>query len=219
MLHVFGLASGKDLQRPAPFLPANAKWSAPVAVDTMLYAATSGKCGGAPDGVWTIDLDSEAKPVVSWKTNGGGVVGAVAFTSDGTLIAAIGPGQTTGDGKANAIVALDPKTLALKDWFSQPTAEFVTGPTILRHNNKNIVAAATKDGRVLLLDPASLGGTDHATPLLVSKPIRLRQRRGPGDMAAAGRRHVVDSASGRRRSCPRESPPLTGRSPPVPWLR
>ncbi len=171
MLHVVGLASGKDLQRPAPFLPANSKWSAPVAVDTTLYAATSGKCGGAPDGVWAIDLDSDTKPVVSWKTNGGGVVGAVAFTSDGTLIAAIGAGQTSGDGKANAIVALDPKTLQLKDWFSQPTAEFVTGPTILRHNNKSIVAAATKDGRILLLDAASLGGSDHATPLLASKPF------------------------------------------------
>jgi hypothetical protein len=140
-------------------------------VDTTLYAATSGKCGGAPDGVWAIDLDSDAKPVVSWKTNGGGVVGAVAFTPDGTLIAAIGPGQTTGDGKANAIVALDPKTLQLKDWFAHPTAEFVTGPTILRHNDKSIVAAATKDGRILLLDSASLGGSDHATPLLVSKPF------------------------------------------------
>ena len=171
MLHVVGLASGKDLQRPAPFLPPNSKWSAPVAVDTTLYAATSGKCGGAPDGVWAIDLDSDAKPVVSWKTNGGGVVGAVAFTSDGTLIAAIGAGQTSGDGKANAIVALDPKTLQLKDWFSQPTAEFVTGPTILRHNNKSIVAAATKDGRILLLDAASLGGSDHATPLHASKPF------------------------------------------------
>jgi hypothetical protein len=171
MLHVLGLASGKDLQRPAAFLPPNSKWSSPVAVETTLYAATSGKCGGAPDGVWAIDLDSEAKPVASWKTNGGGVVGAVAFTPDGTLIAAIGPGQTTGDGRANAIVALDPKTMQLKDWFSQPTAEFVTGPTILRHNNRNIVAAATKDGRVLLLDPASLGGSDHGTPLLVSKPL------------------------------------------------
>ena len=176
MLHVLGLASGKDIQRPAPFLPANAKWSAPVAVDTTMYAATSGKCGGAPDGVWAIDLDSDAKPVVSWKTNGGAVVGAVAFTPDGTLIAAIGPGQTTGDGKANAIVALDPKTLQLKDWFSQPTAEFVTGPTILRHNDKNIVAAATKDGRVLLLDAASLGGSDHATPLAGVEALLRRGR-------------------------------------------
>jgi hypothetical protein len=171
MLHVVGLASGKDIQKPAPFLPANSNWSAPVAVDTMLYAATSGKCGGAPDGVWAIDLDSEAKPVVSWKTNGGGVVGAIAFTTDGTLIAAIGPGQTTGDGKANAIVALDAKTLQMKDWFSDPTAEFVTGPTILRHNNKDVVAAATKDGRVLLLDATSLGGSNHATPLHASKRL------------------------------------------------
>jgi outer membrane protein assembly factor BamB len=175
MLHVLGLASGKDLQRPARFLPANARWSAPVAVGTTLYAATSGQCGGAPSAVWAVDLDSEAKPVVSWKTNGGDVIGEVAFTPDGTLVAAIGPGKTTGDGKANApdskIVALDPKTLQLKDWFTQPGAEFTTGPTILRHNGKDIVAAATKDGRILLLDAASLGGTNRATPLHASKPI------------------------------------------------
>ena len=223
MLHVLGLASGKDIQRPAPFLPANAKWSAPVAVDTTLYAATSGKCGGAPDGVWAIDLDSEAKPVVSWKTNGGGVVGAVAFTPDGTLIAAIGPGQTTGDGKANAIVALDPKTLQLKDWFSQPTAEFVTGPTILRHNNKNIVAAATKDGRVLLLDAASLGGSNHATPLVASKPFlgagATVSADALGDLAGAGRRHVMDSAPGQGASGRGQLRRPTARSPPAPWSR
>ena len=222
MLHVLGLASGKDLQRPAPFLPANSKWSAPVAVDTTLYAATSGKCGGAPDGVWAIDLDSDAKPVVSWKTNGGGVVGAVAFTSDGTLIAAIGAGQTTGDGKANAIVALDPKTLQLKDWFSQPTAEFVTGPTILRHNNKNIVAAATKDGRILLLDAASLGGSDHATPLLASKPFLGAGASVSGEALAtwqessAGTSWILLPAAV---VCPRAVLPPTGRSPPAPWLR
>jgi putative pyrroloquinoline-quinone-binding quinoprotein len=168
MLHVLGLPSGKDMQRPAPFVPANARWSSPIAVDTMLYAATFAGCGGAPHGVWAIDLDSDTKPVVSWKTNGGPVVGAVALASNGTLLAAIGAGQTTGDGKANAIVALDPKTLQVKDWFTQPAAEFVTGPTILRHNDKEIVAAATKDGRVLLLDATSLGGTDHATPLHAS---------------------------------------------------
>jgi hypothetical protein len=171
MLHVVGLVSGKDLQRPAAFLPSNSRWSSPVAVDTTLYAATSGGCGGAASGVWAIDLDSDAKPVVSWKTNGGDVVGAVAFASDGTLIAAIGPGTTSGDGKANAIVALDPKTLQLKDWFSDPNTQFATGPTILRHNGKEIVAAATKDGRVLLLDAASLGGQSHGTPLFASKPF------------------------------------------------
>ena len=180
MLHVLGLPSGKDIQRPARFLPANARWSSPIGVDTMLYAATSGGCGGAPNGVWAIDLDSELKPVVSWKTNGGPVVGAVALAPDGTLFAAIGAGRAAGNGRANAIVALDPKTLQPKDWFTQAAAEFVTGPTILRHGDKDIVAAATKDGRILLLDPKSLGGTDHATPLYASKTWL-----GPGSTVSA----------------------------------
>ncbi len=168
-LHVVGLQSGKDLQKPAPFLPPNSQWSNPVAVGTMMYAATSGNCAGAPNGVYAIDLDAPDKPVVSYRTSGGSVVGAVAFSSDGnTLFAAIGPGSVTGNGKANAIVALDPKSLQLKDWFTQPTAEFVTGPTVFRHGAKDVVAAATKDGRVILLDAASLGGADHATPLVAS---------------------------------------------------
>ncbi len=171
MLHVVGLPSGKDIQKPAPFLPANSRWTSPIAVNTTLYAATTGNCGGAPDGVWAIDLDSEAKPVTSWKTNGGSIVGAVALTPGGSLIAAIGPGQTTGEGKANAIVALDPRTLELKDWFTQPNAEFATGPTIIKHNDKDIVAAATKDGRVILLDASALGGSNHTTALHVSKPL------------------------------------------------
>jgi outer membrane protein assembly factor BamB len=168
-LHVVGLQSGKDLQKPAPFLPPNSQWSNPVAVGTIMYAATSGNCAGAPNGVYAIDLDAPDKRVVSYRTNGGSVVGAVAFSSDGnTLLAAIGPGSVTGNGKANAIVALDPRTLQLKDWFTQPTAEFVTGPTVFRHGTKDLVSAATKDGRVILLDAASLGGADHATPLVAS---------------------------------------------------
>ena len=171
MLHVLGLPSGKDMQKPAPFLPANARWSSPIAVGTTMYAATAGRCGGVPPSIRAIDLDSDAKPVVSWNTDGGPVVGAVAFTSDGTLIAAIGAGQVSGDGKANAIVALDPRTLKVKDWFSQPAADFVTGPTILRHGDREIVTAASRDGRVWLLDAKSLGGGGHATPLHVSKTV------------------------------------------------
>jgi len=171
-LHVVGLQSGKDLQKPAPFLPPNSQWSNPVAVGTMMYAATSGNCAGAPNGVYAIDLDAPDKPVVSYLTTGGSVVGAVAFSSDGnTLLAAIGPGSVTGNGKANAIVALDPKSLQLKDWFTQPTAEFVTGPTVFQHGTKDLVSAATKDGRVILLDAASLGGANHATPLVASPPV------------------------------------------------
>ena len=194
-LHVVGLQSGKDLQKPAPFLPPNSQWSNPVAVGTMMYAATSGNCAGAPNGVYAIDLDAPDKPVVSYRTNGGSVVGAVAFSSDGnTLLAAIGPGTVKGDGKANAIVALDPNTLQLKDWFTQPTAEFVTGPTVFRHGTKDVVAAATKDGRVILLDAASLGGTQTMhTPLLASPPF-LRA-------AARSRQRLCRPGRASRRNC------------------
>jgi outer membrane protein assembly factor BamB len=171
VLHVLGLPSGKDIQRPAEFIPSNARWTDTIAVNTTLYATTSGNCGGAPNAIWGIDLASENKPVVSWKNSGGPIVGRVAFATDGTLFAAVGAGTATGDGKSNAIVALDSKTLQVKDWFTQPNAEFVTGPTVFKHNDREVVAAATKDGRVLLLAASSLGGPDHATPLHASTPV------------------------------------------------
>jgi outer membrane protein assembly factor BamB len=163
ILHVMGLPSGKDMQKPAEFIPANAKWTDTIAVNTTLYATTSGNCGGAPDAIWAIDLEAEGRPVTSWKSNGGPIVGRIAFGTDGTVFAAVGPGKTTGDGKANAIVALDPKTLRLKDWFTRPAAEFVTGPTVFKQGERELVAAATRDGRLLLLNASALGGADHTS--------------------------------------------------------
>jgi len=169
VLHVLGLPSGKDMQKPAPFLPPNANWSDPIAVNTTLYTSTSNRCGGVPNGIWAIGLAAANKPVLSWKTNGGSVIGPVALGLDGTLIAAIGPGPVTTGGFSNAIVSLDPKTMRLKDWFRAPGAEFVSAPVIFRLGKRDIVAAATKDGRVLLLDAKSLGGVNHSTPLHTSR--------------------------------------------------
>jgi hypothetical protein len=42
---------------------------------------------------------------------------------------------------------------------------------VVRHDGKEIVAVGTKDGKVVLLDSASLGGSDHATAAYVSKPL------------------------------------------------
>ena len=120
MFRTLGLVSGKDVRRPAPFVPAGARFSDLIAVNDRVYAATSNGCGGAADGIWSIDISSDTKPVVSWKTNGGSPIGSVAFATNGTAIVAIGPGTVTAGGYANAIVALDPKTLALMDWFRRP---------------------------------------------------------------------------------------------------
>ena len=171
MLRTLGVVSGKDVQRPAPFVPAGARFSDLIAVNDRVYAATSSGCGGAADGIWSIDIASDTKPVVSWKTNGGSPIGSVAFAANGTAIVAIGPGTVTAGGYANAIVALDPKTLALKDWFRQPGVEFAAPPVLFQESGKDIVAVTARDGRVLLLDTASLGGTNHDTPLFASASL------------------------------------------------
>src|SRR6185503_15432211 len=182
-LHVLGNPSGKDIQKPAPFLPPNANWSDPVAINTSLYAGTSNRCGDAANAIWAIDLAAEDKPVSSWKTNGGGIVGSVAVGINGMLIAAIGPGPASAGGYANAIVSIDPATMQLKDWFTDPGTEFVSTPIVFSHGDKDIVAAATKDGRILLLDASSLGGANHSTPLHASRSLAGGAAFAPGVLA------------------------------------
>jgi outer membrane protein assembly factor BamB len=171
MFRTLGVVSGKDVQRPAPFVPEGARFSDLIAVNGRVYAATSSGCGGAADGIWSIEIASDTKPVVSWKTQGGSPLGSVAFATNGTAIVAIGPGSVTAGGYSNAIVALDPKTLAPKDWFRQPGVEFAAPPVLFQESGKDIVAVTTRDGRVLLLDTASLGGTNHDTPLFASASL------------------------------------------------
>ena len=155
---------------PLPFLPPNAKPSALIFVDGVVYTATSGGCGAAPNAVWAIDLMADNK-VTSWNTGGADIVGTVgpAFGSEGTLYVALGNAARGGDSTyANAVVALDRATLKPKDWLSAPGVEFNTAPIVLRYKDHDLVAAAANDGRMYLLDAGSLGSADHKTPLHVT---------------------------------------------------
>jgi len=141
MLHVVGLPSAKDTYKPAPFVPAGARATDLLAVSDMLYTSTIGKCGGSADAVYAMDLASETRPVVSYKTTGS-PVGAVALTTDGTVVVVV----------TNGVVTLDPKTLAVKQSFADNATTFVTGPLVFRHGGKDVVAAGTNDGRIVLFD-------------------------------------------------------------------
>jgi outer membrane protein assembly factor BamB len=134
----------------------------------MIFATTTNGCGGVPNGVWAMDLSAESPKAISW-TSAGNPAG-LAFDAKGTMFAAIGAGAAASDGRANSVVALDPKTLEVKDWFFGPDASFTTGPTVFSYNDHELIAAATKDGRIFLLSSASLGGTDHRTALYTSTP-------------------------------------------------
>ncbi len=151
--------------RAVPFLPANARPSALIYVDDVIYTSTSNGCGATPNGVWAIDLASETKKPVSWTTNGGNVAGTAGPTigTDGTIFVAVGDGATGPSTYSNSIVALEPKTLKLKDSFTQPGADFNTSPIIFRHKDKDLMAVSGNDGRLYLLD-----GTSLKTPLYVT---------------------------------------------------
>ena len=141
MLHGVGLPSAKDTYKPAPFVPAGARATDLLAVNDMLYTSTTGKCGGSADAVYAMDLASETRPVASYKTTGS-PVGTVALATDGTVVVVV----------TNGVVTLDPKTLAVKQSFTDNATTFVTGPLVFRQGGKDVVAAGTKDGRIVLFD-------------------------------------------------------------------
>ena len=61
MVHLMNPQVGTDQIPPVKFLPANAKVAGSILVDGVLYAATTGGCGGAANGVWAVDLVGEGK--------------------------------------------------------------------------------------------------------------------------------------------------------------
>jgi outer membrane protein assembly factor BamB len=158
-------SNGADAEPPVPFLPPSAKPAALLYVDGVVYTSTSGECGAAPNAVWAIDLTTKERKVSTWKT-GGGSVSAPALGTEGLLYVAVG--ASGGAGVNHAVVALDRKTLERKDWFIADDADFNAAPTVIRYKDKDLVAVAANDGRLYLLDGASLGGADHKTPLHVT---------------------------------------------------
>jgi outer membrane protein assembly factor BamB len=156
MLHSMHLSNGANYEPPVKFLPPNANAHGLIIIDHFAYLVTEGGCGETPNGVWALNL--ETKEVKTWKANVPGLAGP-AFDGDGTLYVATGSGGEY----SNSLVALDPKTLAVKSRYSAGSSEFSSTPVIFGYKDKTLIAATTKDGRVHLLDTAHLG-----TPLFVS---------------------------------------------------
>ena len=170
-IHSLYVSNGAEIEPPVPFLPPDSKPSALIWVDGIVYATTSGECGAAPNALWAIDLNVpiHERKTVSWKTGSANVAGSsgVAFGTDGTIYLALGT-STTAAPSSDSVVALNRETLTPTDWFTASGADFNATPTVIRHNNRDLIAATANDGRLYLLDAASLGGSDHKTPLAVT---------------------------------------------------
>lgn len=143
MLHGMYVSNGEEPEPAIKFLAPNANAQGLLIVDNVAYTVTTGGCGNVPDGVWALDLES--KQVANYAAKTAGSTG-IAFGGDGAIYLT----TTTGD-----LVALEPKTLKVRDVYGAKQ-EFTTSPVVFQHKNKAYVAAATKDGNIHVLDTASL---------------------------------------------------------------
>ena len=182
---------------PAKFLPAGSNVTGLNVNNNVIYAATVNACGGNPNALYAAQYTPPQMPslpgepivkqasfnVVSFPTNGSGFSGSggVAIGTNGTVYGQIAEGKGDVAGAYNdTVVALDPKTLAVKDYFTPSGAPSASKkgveasgvtPVVFQWYGKDMIAAGGRDGRIYLLDAASLGGNDHHTPVYASDPV------------------------------------------------
>jgi outer membrane protein assembly factor BamB len=182
-LHLVNVNTGEDIGPALKFLPPNGKPYSLALVNNVVYTITAQGCGGNPNSVYSLDLADPAKTVRYWRSGSGGMWGTAGPTigTDGTVYAETGDGQYDPETNryANSVVALTPKELKLKDWYAPSNAEWLykrdldmnVTPVLFQYKGRDLLVGSGKEGRLFLLDSASLGGPDHRSPLFRSDLI------------------------------------------------
>ena len=197
-VRALNVQSGWDMFPPVQFLPANTRPAGAIVVNDettgFLYAVTTHGCAYTPDAVWAADLISPKKEVVSWEARGATIAGSAgpAFGRDGTIYVATRDGSSP---LSNSVVALEPKTLKQKAVFTLAKADFVSAPIVIQHKDKDLVTVAAKDGRIFVLDGATLqvplATTVAAGELTAEGLASWQDEKGARWILAAGSNSVV----------------------------
>ena len=182
-LHFMWASNGHEPNPPIDFLPPNAHAMGLIAYEDTAYVATKNGCGGVEDGVWALDLTT--KKVSRWKSTGKSVAG-FASGPDGTLYVA-GGGELT---------ALAPRTLNTLAGYNTGGALLTSSPVVFEFKGKDLIAVASNDGRLHLLDAAALssGARLAGSAPFSSADFPVRSLASWQD--AAGARWVLAAAGG-----------------------
>jgi hypothetical protein len=175
MLHILNAATGEDLEASYMFHLGKG-WSLNL-VDNVLWMANT----YAGDSLSAVRLDDPQHKVMNFNAGSGGAWGRRGAVIDSTGAA----WTTTGDGVydpasdppryGNSVVGVQMvgNELKLKDYYTPTNWDWLrkrdldpnNTPTIFNFKGRELMAASGKECRVYLLDPKSLGGADHQTPL------------------------------------------------------
>jgi outer membrane protein assembly factor BamB len=182
--HSMYVSNGDEPNPPVDFLPPNANARGLMVFDKTAYVATVNGCGGAENGIWALNLES--KKVTQWKS-GSGVVGHAGFAAgpDGRIYVASRNGE---------LVELEPGTLTVKGSYKAGRA-FSSSPLVFEYKDKDLIAVATSESKIQLLDAGALNG-----PVLATTQAFSSEDFATGSLAswqdAAGTRWVLAPAGG-----------------------
>ena len=175
MLHTLNAATGEDLEPPYMFHTGKG-WSLSLAGNVLWMANTY-----AGDTISAVRVDDPQHKVMNFNAGSGGAWGRRGAVIDSAGVA----WTTTGDGiydptsdpprYGNSVVGVQivGNELKLKDYYTPTNWDWLrkrdldpnNTPTIFNFKGRELMAASGKECRVYLLDPKSLGGPDHQTPL------------------------------------------------------
>ena len=145
-LHTIRTTNGQDIGNPVKFLPANARASNLNFAGQSAYTTTSGNCGGAPDGVWAMDVTEPGSKAMRFSPAANAGV-SVGF--DGAIYSASGDGT---------VLSLTPDTLKRRDSFHPLASEKITSaPIPFQWRGRELLVAAAQSGRLILFDAHGSG--------------------------------------------------------------
>ncbi len=180
-LYGLALGTGEVEFGPVQFVPPFSKnWSLNLA-DDVVYTSISQGCGGAPSGIYAMDVRDRYHPAVREfivARQGGGIWGrgGVTIGENGRVYAETGDGDfNPAEGQyGSSVVAASLGTLQLLDYYVPLDFREITkydldmgasGVVWFAAGDHNLIAAAGKQGYAYLLDADRLGANDHQTPL------------------------------------------------------
>lgn len=151
------VSNGEEPKPAIQFLPPNANARGLIVVDQKAYVSTTNGCGGVENGVWSLDIASQK--VSQWKSGANGVAGSAGPS--------VGPDGTVYVTSGKELVALEEGTLKPKGSY-KIDAEFTSSPVVFDFKGKDLLAAASSDGKLHLIDAASIGTPLATTPAFSS---------------------------------------------------